>query len=203
MDHRPHLTQWNYEPCHVGPPKMDGSWWRVLTKCGLLEKSEVAQLCPTLCNPMDCCLPGSSIHGIFQARVLEWVTISFSRGSSWSRDRTRFPELQADALPSEPGEGNGKPLHYSYLENPMNSMRRQTRWTTILLEWKLHHRKLIRMRKQKVISQMKGQDKTLGKELYKVEIGNLLEKEFRIVTVKMIQDLYKKMEKMQEMFTKI
>ena len=50
---------------------------------------------------------------------------------------------------------------------------------------------------------MKGQDKTLGKELYKVEIGNLLEKEFRIVTVKMIQDLYKKMEKMQEMFTKI
>ena len=59
------------------------------------------------------------------------------------------------------------------------------------------------MRKQKVISQMKGQDKTLGKELYKVEIGNLPEKEFRIVTVKMIQDLYKRMEKMQEMFTKI
>ena len=50
---------------------------------------------------------------------------------------------------------------------------------------------------------MKGQDKTLGKELYKVEIGNLPEKEFRIVTVKMIQDLYKRMEKMQEMFTKI
>ena len=44
--------------------------------------SEVAQLCPTLCNPMDCSLPGSSIHGIFQARVLEWVIISFSRGSS-------------------------------------------------------------------------------------------------------------------------
>ena len=43
--------------------------------------SEVAQACPTLCDPMDCSLPHSSVHGIFQARVLEWVAISFSRGS--------------------------------------------------------------------------------------------------------------------------
>ena len=43
-------------------------------------KSEVAQSCPTLCEPMDCSPPGSSIHGIFQARVLEWVAVSFSRG---------------------------------------------------------------------------------------------------------------------------
>ena len=51
--------------------------------------SEVTQLyCLTLCNPMDCRPPGSSIHGIFQARILEWVSISFSRGSSWPRDRT-------------------------------------------------------------------------------------------------------------------
>ena len=42
------------------------------------SESEVAQSCPTLCDPMDCSLPGSSIHGIFQARVLEWVAISFS-----------------------------------------------------------------------------------------------------------------------------
>ena len=42
------------------------------------KESEVAQSCPTLCNPMDCSLLGSSIHGIFQARVLEWVAISFS-----------------------------------------------------------------------------------------------------------------------------
>ena len=46
-----------------------------------------AQSCPTLCNPMDCSPPGSSVHGIFQARVLEWVAISFSRGSFWPRDR--------------------------------------------------------------------------------------------------------------------
>ena len=42
------------------------------------SESEVAQSCPTLGNPMDCSIPGSSIHGIFQARVLEWVAIAFS-----------------------------------------------------------------------------------------------------------------------------
>ena len=41
-------------------------------------ESEVAQSCPTLCDPMDCSLPGSSVHGIFQARVLEWGAIAFS-----------------------------------------------------------------------------------------------------------------------------
>ena len=53
-----------------------------------IKVSKVAQLCPTLCDPMDCSLPGSSLHGILQARVLEWVAISFSRGSSQPRDRT-------------------------------------------------------------------------------------------------------------------
>ena len=53
----------------------------------LSPETEVAQLCLTLCDTMDCSLPGSSIHGIFQARVLEWVAISFSRGSSQTRDR--------------------------------------------------------------------------------------------------------------------
>ena len=48
----------------------------------------VAWLCPTLCNPLNCSPPGSSVHGISQARILEWVAISFSRGSSWPRDRT-------------------------------------------------------------------------------------------------------------------
>ena len=55
-----------------------------------LKKSEVTQSCLTLCDPMDCSLPGSSVHGIFQARVLDWVAISFSRGSSWPRDWTGF-----------------------------------------------------------------------------------------------------------------
>ena len=59
------------------------------------ERKLVAQLCLTLCDPMDCSLPSSSVHGVLQARVLEWVAISFSRGSS-------RPRLEADALTSEP-----------------------------------------------------------------------------------------------------
>ena len=51
-------------------------------KCEELPENEVTQLCPTLCEPMDCGLPGSSVHGIFQARIVEWVAISFSRGFS-------------------------------------------------------------------------------------------------------------------------
>ena len=46
------------------------------------KKTEVTQSCLTLCDPMDCSLLGSSIHGVFQARILEWVAISFSRGST-------------------------------------------------------------------------------------------------------------------------
>ena len=53
------------------------------------SESEVAQLCPTLWDPVDCSLLGSSLHGIPQARTLEWVAISFSRGASQPRDRTR------------------------------------------------------------------------------------------------------------------
>ena len=45
-----------------------------------------AQSCPTLCDPRDYSLPGSSVHGIFQAMILEWVAICYSRGSSWPRD---------------------------------------------------------------------------------------------------------------------
>ena len=45
------------------------------------SESEVTQSCPTLCNPMDCRLPGSSVHGIFQVRVLEWGAIVFSMTS--------------------------------------------------------------------------------------------------------------------------
>ena len=59
--------------------------------CPVSEKWKwklVAQSCPTLCDPMDCSLPGSFVHRIFQARTLEWVAISFPRGSSQPRART-------------------------------------------------------------------------------------------------------------------
>ena len=71
-----------------------------------VKESKVVQSCPTLYDPMDCSLPGSSVHGIFQARILEWVAISFSRGSSRPRDHTWVSRIAADALPSKP---SGKP----------------------------------------------------------------------------------------------
>ena len=66
-------------------------------------KESVAQFCPTLCNPRDSSLQGSSIHRTLQARILEWIAIPFSRESSWSRDRKepRSPIIQADPLPAE------------------------------------------------------------------------------------------------------
>ena len=63
-------------------------------RCEKSEKeSEVSQSCPTLCDPMDCSLSGFSVHGIFQARVLEWIAISFSRGSSGPRNRTQVSHI--------------------------------------------------------------------------------------------------------------
>ena len=71
------------------------------------SESEVAQSCPTLCDPMDCSLPGFSVHGIFQARVLEWGAISSPGDLPDPGIEPRSPALQADALPSEPP---GKPF---------------------------------------------------------------------------------------------
>ena len=62
--------------------------WTWLTDLWRWLKMLVTQSCLTLCDPMDCTLPGSSVHGISQARILECFAISFSRGSSLSRDRT-------------------------------------------------------------------------------------------------------------------
>jgi len=69
------------------------------------SESEVAQSCLTLHDPMDCSLPDSSIHGIFQARVLEWGAIAFS-------------ETDLGLVNTFQGEGNGTPLQCSCLENP-------------------------------------------------------------------------------------
>ena len=90
------------------------------------SESDVFQSCLTLCDPMDCSLPGFSVHGIFQASVLEWVAISFSRGSSWPGDlpdpgiEPRSPALQADALPSEPPGKPTEKLYKKDLHDPDN-----------------------------------------------------------------------------------
>ena len=71
---------------YIPPPWF--SWRKQCIGCILPLKSEVAQSCLTLCDPMDSSLPGSSVHGIFQARVLEWVAISFSiRPSDHSQNK--------------------------------------------------------------------------------------------------------------------
>ena len=91
-------------------------------------------------RPMDCSPPGSSVHGILQARTLQWVAIPSFRGSSQPRDQTQVSCLAGrfcgsdgkasvcsardpgsiPGLGRSPGEGNGSPLQYSCLENPMD-----------------------------------------------------------------------------------
>ena len=106
------------------------------------SESEVTQSCPTLCDPMDCSLLRSSVHGIFQATVLEWGAIAFLetkpplRQSVWCSYRG-FPggavvkkppanagdAKDAGSIPGSgqsPGGGNGHVLQYSFLRNPMD-----------------------------------------------------------------------------------
>ena len=71
------------------------------------SESEVAQSCPTLCDPMDCSPPGSSLHGILQAKVLEWVAFPSPGDLPDAGLESRSPAFQADALTSEPP---GKPI---------------------------------------------------------------------------------------------
>ena len=77
---QPHRRQPTRLPRHWDSPgKNTGVGCHFLLQCMKVKwESEVAQSCPILSNPMDCSLPGSSIHGIFQARVLEWGVIAFS-----------------------------------------------------------------------------------------------------------------------------
>ena len=95
--------------CWFGLP-----WW--LSGIESESESEVAQSCPTLCDPMDCSLPGSSVHGIFQARILEWVAISTGIESTCNtRVLGSIPESGRFL-----GEGNHSPFKYPYLRNPMD-----------------------------------------------------------------------------------
>ena len=81
--------------------------WLLSCKC----KWKVTQSCPVLCNPMD-----YTVHGILQARILEWVAFPFSRGSSQPRDRSQVLCIAADSLPAEP---QGKPkLQTSFYFHP-------------------------------------------------------------------------------------
>ena len=86
---RPHRQQ----PTRLPPPwdspgKNTGVGCHFLLQCMKVKsESEVAQSCPTLRDPMDCSLPGSSIHGTFQAKVLEWGAIAFSEEDIWMANK--------------------------------------------------------------------------------------------------------------------
>ena len=91
---------------HVGQSAgFVGTWL-----CHSATLPDVLGTSPALCDPMDCSWPGSSVHGILQARILEWVAIPFFGGSS----QPRSPSLQADTLPSELP---GKPLPERGVDN--------------------------------------------------------------------------------------
>ena len=87
------------------PGKNTGVGCHFLLQCMTVKsESEVAQSCPTLSNPMDCSLPGSSVHGIFRARVLEWGAIAFSlHGVSFPFSRIKFKIFNKDNKCKGPG----------------------------------------------------------------------------------------------------
>ena len=90
---RPHRRQFTRLPRPWDSPgKNTGAGCHCLLQCMKVKsESEVAQLCQTLCDPMDCSLPGSSTHGIFQARVLEWGAIAFFLSAQYFRGSPTYP----------------------------------------------------------------------------------------------------------------
>ena len=109
--------------------KVDEPWGKSLENESEV-KVLVAQSCQTLCDPMDCSPPGSSVHGILQARVLEWVAILFSRISSLRRDRTQVSHIAGRFFTvwttKEAAQGKDRPFEdLNYLSG------RNRRWLSI------------------------------------------------------------------------
>ena len=98
------------------PGKNTGVGCHFLLQCmKVRSENEVAQSCPTPSDPMDCSLPGSSVHGICQARILEWGAIGGKESTYNAGDPGSI-----SGLGRSPGEGNGNPTQYPCLENPMD-----------------------------------------------------------------------------------
>ena len=92
--------------CKTGNYNPEAEAPRIASPLSSQTRSEVAQSCLTLRDPTDCSLPGSSVHGILQARTLAWVAIPFARGSSQAFDGTQVSRTAGRHLPAEPP---GKP----------------------------------------------------------------------------------------------
>ena len=100
------------------PGKNTGVGCHFLLQCMKVKsESEVAQSCLTLRDPMDCSPPGSSVHGVFQARVLEWSAISTSRGSSPPNDRTCISSVSCITGRFFTAKLPQKPCHMLYIIN--------------------------------------------------------------------------------------
>ena len=141
---RPH----RWQPTRLGHPwdspgKNTGVGCHFLLRCMKVKSErEVAHLCPTLRDPMDCSLPGSSIHGIFQASVLEWVAIAFSASIHYPVVK----KLLANArdirdvgfilwLGRFPGGGHSNPFQYYCLERTMDKGVWQTTVQRVIKIW--------------------------------------------------------------------
>ena len=123
------------------PGKNTGVGCHFLLQCMKVKsESKVAQSCPTLSDPMDCSLPGSSVHGIFQARVLEWVAIAFSKKSPHQEPNQLAPWSCTFQLP-ETWEINSCCLCYSFygilLWQPEQT-KQQTKQTKIPTSHRVH-----------------------------------------------------------------
>ena len=114
------------------PGKNTGVGCHFLLQCMKVKsESEDVQSCPTLSDPMDCSLPGSSVHGILQARVLEWGAIAFSAPNLWNTVkavlRGKYIAIQAYLKKQEQSQINNLTLHLKQLEKEKNySYRRCT-----------------------------------------------------------------------------
>ena len=79
-----------------------------------------AQLCLTFCDPMDCSLPGSSVHGILQARIREWVAVPFSRGSSQPRDQTHVSCIAGRFFTDWASREVPACMHHIFIHSPVD-----------------------------------------------------------------------------------
>ena len=150
----PPLGSWHMAPClplawHLDPEGTDGSSWSLkyiliwfLRSVLLLLQGEPESICCclvtksylTLCNPMECSLPDPSVHGISQARTLEWVAISFSRGSSWPREGLCLLHLLHWQVGSLPLSHQGCPESaYVIRKDPKPTYRDKRGWGSCFL----------------------------------------------------------------------
>ena len=113
----PHRRQPTRLPCPWDSPgKNIGVDCHFFLQCMKVKsESEVAQLCPTLSDPMDCSLPSSSVHGIFQARVLEWVAIAFSIIYIYIYTYTQiYSPTRLQCLWNSPSKNTGEGCHFLF-----------------------------------------------------------------------------------------